>query len=548
MDKLKCISFMRYLAFFIVFSLIMGISAILLSVSVSAENIDTADLGNVSDFVTYSETAPAVSNKVIIDDTILPTLGGYTVIGSRNVTNHMMKNLSYYYGEGTIWLSCFDKTTGAYYYARYLQSTLHNGKPSEYIYQRLGSTSGDQAILNGSDFIDGKFDLSNVPISNFYQLDISGNSVLFTCNYIGVHNFSLTFYDKKLQPVTLDNPSKYSFYWLYSPKFSYSDSQPNGISLSKFFSLSDNTGYISSSPAPPDGGSSFGRFTCFGDYKDYTYDEHLTDLISESIDYTKSVDSSNYGRGTCYFIKNPNDKESFIFNRPDSKQMIRYNSTDISFTFYNNTNDLGACSIRLSATMPRFMERESDSPLDPIKFLTQHAMSYYHFNRVAVISSDSLKAIPAKSTVTATFDLTGFTFIGHSGIYLIELVNSLTGDVVSSVSFDYENDGRGFKQNNNNIDVKFKYDNGNVTSDVVLPPDDTGHINGLPNAGLDSSNDKYTFNYNNPGISDIFGTLDSSVNSISDFFQMCFSLLPLAISTIIIGGFALLVLLRVLGR
>ena len=144
MDKLKCMPFMRYLAFFIVFSLIMGISAILLSVSVSAENIDTADLGNVSDFVTYSESAPAVSNKVIIDDTILPTLGGYTVIGSRNVTNHMMKNLSYYYGEGTIWLACFDKTTGAYYYARYLQSTLHNGKPSEYIYQRLGSTSGDQ--------------------------------------------------------------------------------------------------------------------------------------------------------------------------------------------------------------------------------------------------------------------------------------------------------------------------------------------------------------------------------------------------------------------
>ena len=248
------------------------------------------------------------------------------------------------------------------------------------------------------------------------------------------------------------------------------------------------------------------------------------------------------------FYKERKDKDSFIFNRPESKQLVRYNSTDISFTFYNATDDLGSCSIRLSATMPRFMERESDSPLDPIKFLTQHAMSYYHFNRIAVISSDSLKAIPAKSTVTATLDLTGFTSIAHSGYYLIELVNSISGDVVSSVMFDYENDGQSFKQSNDHIDVKYKYDNGNITPDVDLPPDDTGHINGIPDGGLDSSNNKYTFNYQNPNITDIFGTLDDSINSISDFFQMCFSLLPLAISTIIIGGFALLVLLRVLGR
>lgn len=283
-------------------------------------------------------------------------------------------------------------------------------------------------------------------------------------------------------------------------------------------------------------------------YNDYSYDQHLSDLISESIEYTKAVSYGDYGRGKCYFQKDANDKDSFIYTRVDSKQLVRYNSTDISFTFYNSTDDLGFCSIRLSASLPRFMERESDSPLDPIKFLTQHTLSYYHFNRIAVISSDSLKAIPAKSTVTATLDLTGFTSIAHSGYYLIELVNSISGDVVSSVMFDYENDGQSFKQNNDNIDVIFKYDNGNITPGVDLPPDDTGHINGIPDGGLDSSNNKYTFNYQNPNITDIFGTLDDSINSISDFFQMCFSLLPLAISTIIIGGFALLVLLRVLGR
>lgn len=516
MDKIKDLPVFRMFAFAVALAIILGLSSAMLSFTASAET--TNDISTSTDY-----------DK----DITLGFLKNYSCLKlsySSEIDYLRFRNIFYSSSSPYVIYSFFGvkadgklSLLGSSVGKKYVSGTYNGfsflGIPDSYysgeVYKfKFGfyNSDGSNTLWFSSfrsNFLDDKFSV----YGSYFSFDKSLYSDFYMI-YSGVSNDDVTTLDSFNSDIILNIVS--SDYKDYTP--------------------------------PPTGGSDNGRFTCFGNYTDYSYDEHLSDLISESIEYTKSVSYGNYGRGKCYFIKNPNDKDSFIFNRPESKQLVRYNSTDISFTFYNATDDLGSCSIRLSATMPRFMERESDSPLDPIKFLSQHAMSYYHFNRIAVISSDSLKAIPAKSTVTATLDLTGFTSIAHSGYYLIELVNSISGDVVSSVMFDYENDGQSFKQNNDNIDVKFKYDNGNISLDVDLPPDDTGHINGIPDGGLDSSNNKYTFNYQNPNITDIFGTLDDSINSISDFFQMCFSLLPLAISTIIIGGFALLVLLRVLGR
>lgn len=509
MDKIKNLPVFRLLAFAVALAIILGLSSVILSFTASAEDVVLSDLP-VGTICNYKALRVPISSDV-----------HYVPLSQITAQSGNSSNVA-------------------------IVGKCNSGYKVFCIFSIVADSNN--CTLNGNHFLnDGLFRGSSSNFDNFALQIWSSQS----------NGYRNLFYQLSYK---LDGADNYSVYvgWngSLSDKFTFTDYYFIFGSYSNDFSefvndiennISSDTDFKDYTP-PPTGGSDNGRFTCFGNYTDYSYDEHLSDLISESIEYTKSVSYGNYGRGKCYFIKNPNDKDSFIFNRPESKQLVRYNSTDISFTFYNATDDLGACSIRLSATMPRFMERESDSPLDPIKFLSQHAMSYYHFNRIAVISSDSFKAIPAKSTVTATLDLTGFTSIAHSGYYLIELVNSISGDVVSSVMFDYENDGQSFKQSNDHIDVKYKYDNGNITPDVDLPPDDTGHINGIPDGGLDSSNNKYTFNYQNPNITDIFGTLDDSINSISDFFQMCFSLLPLAISTIIIGGFALLVLLRVLGR
>lgn len=523
MEKIKNLPVFRMLAFAVALALILGICSVFLRVTASADDVTSDNIPSsiTGTFGNYSSVKFTAANQIFDPSTVFTEFDNKSYFGvfvyEKDGKLVVYDDLSSYRSNGHMYLD----------FAHGLLSSPKNVLFYVLKTDRFKDSSSEQAL-----YFNDYVMLSQVK-SEFNYSDLEANLPLnvFPSRFITFDGFT----------------DLYLIYTTATGILSESDCK------SKIADMTADVNKMSISqwketPVKPTGGSDNGRFTCFGNYNDYSYDAHLSDLISESIEYTKVVSYGDYARGKCYFQKDSNDKESFIFTRADSKQLVRYNSTDISFTFYNATNDLGACSIRLSASLPRFMERESDSPLDPIKFLTQHTLSYYHFNRIAVISSDSLKAIPAKSTVTATLDLTGFTSIAHSGYYLIELVNSISGDVVSSVMFDYENDGQSFKQNNDNIDVKYKYDNGNITLDVDLPPDDTGHINGIPDGWLDSSNNKYTFNYTNPDISDIFGTLDSSVNSISDFFQMCFSLLPLAISTIIIGGFALLVLLRVLGR
>lgn len=300
---------------------------------------------------------------------------------------------------------------------------------------------------------------------------------------------------------------------------------------------------------PPTGGSENGRFICFGNYKEYKYDEHLADILSESIEYTKPTNKNTYwGRGTCYF-RDDSASTDWSSNRVATKQIIEYASTEIAFSYFNDSDDLGACSVRLSLTEPRFMEREVDTPLEnPIKYLVQHKLSYFHHARNVVISCDSFRNIPANSTMTAKFDLTGFVPLGGSSYVLLELVDTITGNVVSSVMIHSPVNNGKVSKDNDKIDVNYGYKEGNTTDIDINEPDDTGHLNGVPGGGLDDSNRKFVSNYENASISDIFGTLDSSVNSISDFFQMTWGLLPIAISTIIIGGFAILILLRILGR
>lgn len=299
----------------------------------------------------------------------------------------------------------------------------------------------------------------------------------------------------------------------------------------------------------PTGGSDNGRFICFGNYNDYSYDEHLADILSESIEYTKPTNKNTYwGRGTCYF-RDDSASSDWSVERVATKQIIEYKSTEIAFSYFNDSDNLGACSVRLSLTEPRFMEREVDTPIEnPIKYLVQHRLSYFHHARNVVITCDSFKAIPAQSTISAKFDLTGFVPLGGASYVLLELVDSISGDVVSSVMIHSPVNNGSVNKDNDKIDVNYGYKGGNTTDSDVNEPDDTGHLNGVPDGGLDDSNRKFVSNYDNASISDIFGTLDNSVNSITDFFQMCWNLLPIAISTIIIGGFALLILLRVLGR
>ena len=510
MEKIKNLSALRIVAFAVAIAIILGLSSVMLSFTASAENV--------------------LSDRVTLEDgTKVPTINGFSIIGSKAVTNIMVSYIRKTYGDGLIFLIAQDKTTKDIYYSRYPQAYLHD---KEYLY----------CYFPGGYDCTAPFATSDSSVYDYFYIDDT-----YTAHHEGFgRSYKPSFYNASVEAVSPDL-ANLNYYWCYTN--SIPRNRKNAISLSTIIGKSDNSGFKEGVKAPPSGGSENGRFICFGNYKDYFYDEHLADILSESIEYTKPTNKNKYwGRGTCYF-RDDSVTSDWCSERVDSHQIIEYKSTEIAFSYFNNSDNLGACSVRLSLTEPRFMEREVDTPLEnPIKYLVQHKLSFFHHARNVVISCDSFRNIPANSTLTAKFDLTGFVPLGGASYVLLELVDSISGDVVSSVMIHSPVNNGSVDKDSDKIDVNYGYKDGNTTVSDVNEPDDTGHLNGVPDGGLDESNRKFVSNYENANISDIFGTLDSSVNSISDFFQMTWGLIPLAISTIIIGGFAILVLLRILGR
>lgn len=510
MEKIKNLSVFRMLTFALSVAIVLGLSAVMLTFSASAEDV--------------------LSERVTLEDgTQVPTINGFSIIGSKVVTNIMVSYIRKTYGDGLIFLIAQDKTTKDIYYSRYPQAYLHD---KEYLYCYFPSGYDCTA----------PFATSDSSVYDYFYIDDT-----YTAHHEGFGiSYKPSFFNASAE-VASPNLSNLNFYWCYTNSIKWNKS--DAISVSTIIGKSDNSGFKEGIKAPPSGGSENGRFICFGNYKDYFYDEHLADILSESIEYTKPTNKNKYwGRGTCYF-RDYSVTSDWCSDRVDSHQIIEYKSTEIAFSYFNNSDNLGACSVRLSLTEPRFMEREVDTPLEnPIKYLVQHKLSFFHHARNVVISCDSFRNIPANSTLTAKFDLTGFVPLGGASYVLLELVDSISGDVVSSVMIHSPVNNGSVDKDSDKIDVNYGYKDGNTTVSDVNEPDDTGHLNGVPDGGLDESNRKFVSNYENANISDIFGTLDSSVNSISDFFQMTWGLIPLAISTIIIGGFAILVLLRILGR
>lgn len=518
MEKVKNLSALRIVAFAVAIAIILGLSSVMLSFTASAETADyvvsqLGTLGNYDcikfkagqkiDFKTLYEQRNRYNSNYVYGAVFGYKDGKFVKFINNNFSILPQSNSDYFtvYFCGTQMFGSWVSGDKAVLDSVYYQYGVYN---SSYCSMCLGVKDNEVSVKGAVKLAESSQSFYDSVGDTLYLVYTSSNTLWDTTN---VNDFC----NDIINNLTADN---------------YKDFSP-----------------------PPSGGSENGRFICFGNYKEYTYDEHLADILSESIEYTKPTNKNTYwGRGTCYF-RDDSVSTYWSSNRVATKQIIEYASTEIAFSYFNDSDDLGACSVRLSLTEPRFMEREVDTPLEnPIKYLVQHKLSYFHHARNVVISCDSFRNIPANSTMTAKFDLTGFVPLGGASYVLLELVDSITGNVVSSVMIHSPVNNGKVSKDNDKIDVNFGYKEGNTTDIDINEPDDTGHLNGVPGGGLDDSNRKFVSNYENASISDIFGTLDSSVNSISDFFQMTWGLLPLAISTIIIGGFAILILLRILGR
>lgn len=303
---------------------------------------------------------------------------------------------------------------------------------------------------------------------------------------------------------------------------------------------------------PPKGGSDNGRFICFGNYKEYSYDEHLADISTGAVYQRNDYLSSEQTYYTA-FMFDDNSCFNWADDRVSSGHIKMYSSTSIAFNYYNASDSVGAVKLRVSKTQMFPMMRESDNAFDITHYLVQHPANK-HFSRYVIISEGSLRSVPANSTATFRVNMQGYCNMDWNSYYLCEIVDVQTETVISSAMFVYTGknsgkfDGSNIK-NGNYISVDYEYTDGNNVNDGDLTPGDDGTLPNLPNGVKDETyNPSGNYDLSNLDISDISKSLESSVNSVRVFFNSCWALYPAQIWTIILLGLTLIIILRILGR
>lgn len=303
---------------------------------------------------------------------------------------------------------------------------------------------------------------------------------------------------------------------------------------------------------PPTGGSDNGRFICFGNYKEYSYDEHLADISTGAVYQRNDYLSSEQTYYTA-FMFDDNSCFNWADDRVSSGHIKMYSSTSIAFNYYNASDSVGAVKLRVSKTQMFPMMRESDNAFDITHYLVQHPANK-HFSRYVIISEGSLRSVPANSTATFRVNMQGYCNMDWNSYYLCEIVDVQTETVISSAMFVYTGknsgkfDGSNIKDGNY-ISVDYEYTDGNNVNDGDLTPDDDGTLPNLPNGVKDETyNPSGNYDLSNLDISDISKSLESSVNSVRVFFNSCWALYPVQIWTIILLGLTLIIILRILGR
>lgn len=513
MEKIKNLPVMRFVAFAVALAIILGFSSVMLSFTANAENVS--------------------SDRVTLEDgTQVPTINGFSIIGSKAVTNIMVSYIRKTYGDGLIFLIAQDKTTKDIYYSRYPQAYLHD---KEYLY----------CYFPGGYDCTAPFTTSDSSVYDYFYIDNT-----YTAHHEGFgRSYKPSFYNASVESVSPDL-ANLNYYWCYTN--SIPRDRNAAISLSTIIGKSDDSGFKEGIKAPPGGGSENGRFICFGDYKEYTYDEHLTDISVGAVYQRNDYLSSEQTNYTAFMF---DDTSCFTWadERVKSGHIVMYSSTSIAFNFYNSSDSVGAVKLRVSKTQMFPSLRESDNPFDVTHYFVMKPANK-HFSRYVIISEGSLRSVPANSTATFRVNMQGYCNMDWNSYYLCEIVDVQSDTVLSSAMFVYTGknsgkiDGSNIKDGSF-ISVDYEYQDGNNVNDGSLIPDEDGTLPNLPNGIKDETYiPSGNYNLSNLDISDIFSSLNQATASVGAFFQATLNIIPITIMTLIIGSLALLIVLRILGR
>lgn len=532
MDKIKNLPVFRMLAFAVALALILGICSVFLRVTASA---DTVTNGIALDLSVHQ--IGALGKYPVIGLPSSGLIADYIATADSNSTNSIVD----YFVPFTVY-------NGVVYYSDILASISYRHSYFDNLPTCTINLGGQIVLTTIYDSIKAGSD-TPTKSTDYRYLEISSVRNVVTAHYTTYPNdfYKCTYAFKSSKGDILSDTNVSSIMYarvLTSPYNATVDT--NSSSYIK------DTDSFHETPVKPTGGSENGRFICFGNYKEYTYDEHLADISSGSVYQRNDYLASEQTKYTAFMFD-----DTSCFNWADARvtsgHIVMYPSTSIAFNYYNASDSVGAVKLRVSKTQMFPSLRQSDNPFDVSHYFVMKPANK-HFSRYVIISDGSLRSVPAKSTATFRLNMQGYCNMDWNSYYLCEIVDVQSDTVISSAMFVYTGknsgkiDGSNIK-NGSFISVDYEYEDGNNVDDGSLTPDDDGTLPNLPNGIKDDTyNPSGNYNLSNLDISDIFSSLNQATASVGAFFQATLNIIPITIMTLILGSLALLIVLRILGR
>lgn len=527
MEKIKNLPVMRFALFVVALAILFCVFSVVLSFTVCADNVSSDNLPSsvTGTFGNYNAVKFTASNQIFDPSTIFSEFDSKSYFGV------------FVYEKNGKLIVYDDLFSYLYYGSMFLEfANIRIGSPDNTMFytlktDRFKDSSSEQAVYFNN------YVMLSAEKSKFNYSDFESNIPLnvYPPRVVTFDGFTDLYLIYTTAPSILSQSE-------CKAKIADMTSDVNKMSMSQW----------KETPVKPTGGSENGRFICFGNYKEYTYDEHLADISSGSvyqrIDYLTSEQSKftafMYDDISCFNWADSRVKEGYI---------NMYSSTSIAFNYYNSSDSVGAVKLRVSKTQMFPSMRESDNPFDVSHYFVMKPANK-HFSRYVIIEDGSLRSVPAKSTSTFRVNMQGYCNMDWNSYYLLEIVDVQTDTVISSTMFVYTGknsgkiDGSNIK-NGSFVSVDYQYEDGNKVNNGSLTPDSDGTLPNLPNGIKDETyNPTPNYNLSNLDVSDIFSTLNQATASVGAFFQATLNIIPVAIMTLILGSLALLIVLRVLGR
>lgn len=171
------------------------------------------------------------------------------------------------------------------------------------------------------------------------------------------------------------------------------------------------------------------------------------------------------------------------------------------------------------------------------------------YNQAFVLSSPEMDFTVTGNNKVFTICLSDYSDILQCLIYKAEIIDNNTGLVLDTTYFASK---QTYNKGNSGFGSKI-YDYSDNYDDMIGDiKNNTPSVQPVKKDSFISDGDvinttKYDY-YSGLKIDDIFGSLQSSVSSLGSFFQACMSIIPAGILAVIIGGLSIVIVLRILGR